>query len=77
MQKSLDCLLNGRYLCNLLYVGKSETSFNVRLNNHQKDLSNPKVAPACVHFRKEGHSFIQHAKLTLITHQNGNVRTES
>ena len=29
-------------------------------------MSNAKVTPACVHFRKERHNFIQHAKFTLI-----------
>ena len=57
----LECIL-----CNIQYVGKSETSFNIRLNNHQKNMSNPKAIPACVHFRKEGQNFIQHAKFTLI-----------
>ena len=28
-------------------------------------MSNPKAVPACIHFRKEGHNFIQHAKFTL------------
>ena len=58
-------LLEG-ILCNIQYVGKSETSFNIILNNHRKDVSNPKGIPACVHFRKEGRNFIQHAKFTLI-----------
>ena len=29
-------------------------------------MSNPKDFPACVHFRKKGHNFIQHAKFILI-----------
>ena len=37
------------------YVGKSETSFNI----------GPKATQVCVHFRKEGHNFIQHTKFTL------------
>ena len=51
MQKSisiLECIL-----CNLQYVRKSETSFNIRLNNHRKDVSNQETIPACVQFRKE------------------------
>ena len=55
-----------RILWNLQYVGKSETSFSIILSNHRKDVSNPKAIPACVHFRKEGHHSIQHAKFTLI-----------
>ena len=33
-------------------------------------MSNPKAIPACVHFRKEGYNFIQHAKFTLIEQLN-------
>ena len=48
------------------YVGKAVTAFNIRLNNHRKDVNNPKSIPADFHFRKPGHSFNLHAKLTLI-----------
>ena len=56
----LECIV-----CDIQYVGKSETGFNIRLNNHRKNVSNPKAILACVHFTKEEHSFIQHAKFTL------------
>ena len=29
-------------------------------------MSNPKAIPAWAHFRKEGHNFIEHSKLTFI-----------
>ena len=29
-------------LCKVEYVGKAETAFNIKLNNHRKDVSNPK-----------------------------------
>ena len=35
------------------------------MNNHQKDVSSPKAIAACIHFKKAGHNFIQHAKFTL------------
>ena len=38
------------------YVGKSETEFNIRLNNHRKDI------PALNHFDIEGHNFNIHGK---------------
>ena len=57
----LECIL-----CNLQSVGKSETSFDIRLNNLWKDVSNPKAIPTCVYFRKTGHNFMQHAKIALI-----------
>lgn len=57
----LECIL-----CNIQYVGKSETPFNIRLNNHRKDVNSPKAIPACLHFRKERHNFLKHARFTLI-----------
>ena len=51
-------------LCNIQHIGKSETSLNIRLNNHQKDVSNPKATPAYPHFRKEGHNFTLIEQLT-------------
>ena len=36
--------------CNLQHIGKSETSFSIRLNNRRKDMRNP--VSACVHFKK-------------------------
>ena len=62
MQKSMDYLLARMYQ----YVGKSENSFNIRLNNHREDVSNPKAILVYVYFRKEGRNFIQHAEFTLI-----------
>ena len=32
-------------LCKIQYVGKSETPFNLRLNNHRKDVYNPTAIP--------------------------------
>ena len=53
-------------VCKVQYVGKAETTFNIRLNNHRKDVNNPKFIPADLHFRKTGHSFNLRAKFTLI-----------
>ena len=61
-------------LCKIQYVGKAETAFNIRLNNHRKDVNNPKSIPVDFHFRKPGHSFILHAKVTLIEQLN-NIHT--
>ena len=52
--------------CKIQYVAKTETAVNVRLNNHRKDVSNPKSIPADLHFRKPVHSFNLHVKFTLI-----------
>ena len=37
-------------LCNKQYVGKTETSFNIRLNNHRKDVKKLNATMACKHF---------------------------
>ena len=53
-------------VCKIQYVAKVETAFNIRLNNHKKDVNNPKSILADFHFRKPEHSFNFHAKFTLI-----------
>ena len=57
----MECIL-----CKIHKVGKSMTPFNLRLNKLRKDVNNPKVIPACHHFKTHGHSFIKHAMFTLI-----------
>ena len=61
-------------LCKVQYVWKAETAFNIRLNNHRKDLNNAKSIPADLHFRKRECSFNLHAKFTLIE-QLSNIHT--
>ena len=61
-------------LWKIQYVGKAEAAFNMILNNHRKDVNNPKFIPVDFHFRKPGHSFILHAKVTLIEQLN-NIHT--
>ena len=39
-------------LCNLQYVGKNETLFNIRLNNHREDVKDPKAILADKHFQR-------------------------
>ena len=53
-------------ICQLQYVGKSETSFNIRLNNHRKDSKNKNPILACKHFQNSNHNFQRDAKFTLI-----------
>ena len=48
------------------YVGKAETAFNIRLNNHRKDTMNPNAILACRHFQKQGHNFNSLAKFRII-----------
>ena len=48
-------------ICNLQYEGKNETPFNIRLNNHRKDVKDPKAILADKLFQKTGHRFNEHA----------------
>ena len=62
------------YICNIQYVGKSETPFNIRLYNHRKDVKNPNAIPACKHFNRHDHDFNNHGKI-IIKEQLRNIRT--
>ena len=53
-------------LCNKQYVGKAKTAFNIRLNNHKKDIKNPNAILAYRHFQQQGHIFNSDAKFTII-----------
>ena len=57
----MECIL-----CKIQYFGKNETPFNLRLNNHRKDVNNPTAIPACNHFKMHGHNFMKHGKFALI-----------
>ena len=59
-------------LCKVKYVEKAETASNITLNNHRKDVNNPKSIPADLHFRKPGHSLHLHAKYALIEQLSNN-----
>ena len=56
------------YICNIQYVGISETPFNIRLNNNRKDVKNPNAVPACKHFNRYDHDFNKHGKIIIIEH---------
>ena len=57
----MECII-----CNLQYVGKNETPFKIKLNNHRKDFEDPKAILADKHFQKNGHRFNEHARFTII-----------
>ena len=44
---SYECII-----CNLQYVGKNETPFNIIVNNHRKDVKYSKAILANKHFQK-------------------------
>ena len=53
-------------LCNKQYTGKSVITFNLRLNNHGKDVKKRILLQTDQHFQLHGHNFNEHAKFTLI-----------
>ena len=52
----MECIL-----CKIQHVGKAETTFNLRLNNHTKD-----TILAFKYFQQQGHDFNKHAKFITI-----------
>ena len=53
-------------MCSIKYVWKSETPFNIRLNNQRKDVKSSDSIPACQHFNNNHHEFNRDVKFTLI-----------
>ena len=53
-------------MCKIQYVGKSETPFNIRLNNHRKDIKKQNAIEACKHFNNSEHTFSKHGKFIII-----------
>ena len=49
--------------CHIQYVGKAETDFNLRLNNHRKDVHKADAIPVSRHFAMKGHMFNRDASL--------------
>ena len=48
------------------YVGKAESKWNIRLNNHRQDVLKANSIPFDKHFQLPGHNFIEHARFILI-----------
>ena len=64
------------FICNIQYVGKSETPFNIRFNSHRKDVKNTNAIPACEHFNRHNHDFDNHREIIIIE-QTRNICTTS
>ena len=62
-------------ICSIQYNGNSETEFNIRLNNHCKDVNRQNPTQANQHFKLPNHNFSQHARFTLIE-QLDNMRID-
>ena len=57
-------------LCNKQYRSKSETTFNLRLENHWKDVNEQNLLQSDQHFRLPGHNFSTYTKFTLMEQLN-------
>ena len=44
-------------ICRIQYIGKSETEFSTRLNNHRKDVNRQNAPQADQHFKLPNHNF--------------------
>ena len=53
-------------MCKIQYIGKSETPFNIRLNNHRKDSKKPNPILACKHIQNSDYIFQKDAQFILI-----------
>ena len=58
----------GGILYNKQYVGKAETSFSIRLNNHRKNVKKVDATMACKQFQQKSHNFNKLQKFTIIDH---------
>ena len=62
---------------NLQYVDKYETPFNIRLNNHRKDIKDSNAILADKQFQKMVKKFNEHATFTMTdTLTNANLQKE-
>ena len=56
-------------ICDIQYIGKSEWSFHIRLNNYRHRISSTKaenLLPCERHFKLANHNFATDAKFTII-----------
>ena len=61
-------------MCKIQYIGKSETSFNIRINDRRKDIKKPNAIEACKHSNNNEHTFSKHGKFIIIE-QLRNINT--
>ena len=53
-------------LCKIQYIGKSETSFNIRLNNHHKDVRKTDAILVCKCLQERNHVFNKLTEFIII-----------
>ena len=52
-------------ICRIQFIGKSETEFDIRLNNHHKDFNNQNTPQADQYFKLPNQNFNQNVRFTL------------
>ena len=57
----LECVM-----CKIQYVENSQTSFNIRLNNHRKDMKISSAVEAYKHFNNNEYTFSEHGRFIII-----------
>lgn len=60
-------------MCNKQYVRKEEIAFNIRLNNHRKDVRDPNATLEWNDFQAVRHSFNKYVKFIIIDKWGTNV----
>ena len=65
--------------CRIQCIGKTETTFNHRLNNHRNNAYRPRpnTIPAYRYFKGKSHDFNRDAKFTLIEQIKSNTKPTS
>ena len=69
---NLNCKINyiiyliASIIYKIKYVGKTETIFKWRFDNHRKNTKQSNSILACKHFRQQGHNFSKDTKLIII-----------
>ena len=62
-------------ICRIQYIGRSETEFNFRLNNHRKEVNTQNAPQSDQHFKLPYHNFNQLVRFTL-TEQLDNMKID-
>ena len=60
-------------MCKIQYFGKSETSFNMRLNIHKKDIKKTNAIEVCKYFNNNDHNFSKHRKFIIMEQLQNNT----
>ena len=66
MWHHLRYIFDEGHFFNKQYIGKAKISFNIKLNDHQKDVKKTNAIIACNNFQQESHNSNKQAKFTIL-----------